>query len=442
MRRYCFPFLLPLLLAACSESDPANDPDIPDAGKTAIAFATDVEQSSSTRAGTTGALNLDGLQKTGFGVFAFNTGSANYSTGSFSPDFMYNQNVGYSNSSWTYNPVKYWPADGGKVSFFAYAPYVSSYSSDDNGIYGMSSNTSTAAPTLSYRLAENCNSVDLLWGVDADGNPLTDQTVSSSAVKFYFRHALTRIGGATEDASAGMTVVLNASSGYDSKNTRVTISKIRLEQIGLEATSDASHTSSVYTSGTFNLYSGAWSNCSATAVSSEGTSPYQQLISIADSVTISGAQASLNSNLAELVGTTNSDGSKTVGWSLLPKGVTTTATNVYGVESLPFLMIPVSGYKPVMRLTITYVTRVKDDDATASYRQKWTTTTTTFTLAQEPKPSYRYNIAITLGLDDIVKVYSTIILDKVTGETYKGPDIREEDPRTDDKPWMSKRHKL
>lgn len=431
---------MPLLFAACSESDPANNPDIHDAGRTAVAFATDVEQSSSTRAGETGALNLDGLQKTGFGVFAFNTGSDNYSSGSFTPDFMYNQSVGYNNSSWTYTPVKYWPADGSKLSFFAYAPYVSSAdASSETGITAMSSNTSAGDPTLGYHLAENCNNVDLLWGVDVDGNPLTNQTVTSSAVKFYFRHALTRIGGAAEDASVGLTVALNAGSGYDSQNTRVTISQIRLEQIGLESTSDAAQTSSVYTSGTFNLYSGSWSDGSLTAVSDDSSSPYSQLISVADSVSTLNAQASLNTNIAELVGTTNSDGSKTVTWSLLPKGVTTSATNVYGVENMPFLMIPVSGYKPVMRLTMTYVTRVKDTDEAVGYRQKWNTTSTTFTLSQEPKPSYRYNIAITIGLDDLVKVYSTIILDKVTGETYKGPDIREEDPSDDDKQWMSKR---
>jgi hypothetical protein len=95
---------------------------------------------------------------------------------------MYNQSVTYSSSTWGYTPVKYWPNEFGKnalsedvdkVSFFAYAPYVTvdvkSGKVTENetfGIVGMTRNNEAGDPMVKYinNLYTN-NQVDLLWGV-------------------------------------------------------------------------------------------------------------------------------------------------------------------------------------------------------------------------------------------------------------------------------------
>lgn len=145
---------------------------------------------ATTRAGVAGSITTPSLQTgahkdVGFGVFGFYTDNNEYDPQA-TPNFMYNQQVLYKSSVWTYSPVKYWPNEYGasaisddadKVTFFAYAPYVDvtpstgKISSDaDWGITGMTRNTSAGDPLVKYMVNfDPTKSVDLLWGVNEGG---------------------------------------------------------------------------------------------------------------------------------------------------------------------------------------------------------------------------------------------------------------------------------
>ena len=185
------------------------------------------------------------------------------------PNFMYNQEIKYDDQgsgAWTYDPVKYWPngvdADNvsdpshtaaqkeeGKLSFFAVAPFTATptkeyaaatdgtrptaITSDDvirkndetSGINAMTTNTFTGNVWVKYLMpnASAATAVDLLWGLagkstysETDGQDpaltigdsynenLTKQNVGEK-VKFYFKHALAKIGGATNSGDAEST---------------------------------------------------------------------------------------------------------------------------------------------------------------------------------------------------------------------------------------------
>jgi len=296
-----------MLFAACSQENLlspqeqlAQNPE-----NNAIQFGTYLGKTGTTRAAgivaqtyNNGAIaNKDAegtshLARAGFGVFAYYTKDKDYDptsgTGTWRtegtaekyPNFMYNQKLeyyaadaaasplnGYNSSEyWTYNPVKYWPNGNdaansagspsntaiqnaeGKLSFYAYAPYMEvgttattgtlptgvtavdvttpkkctpvGGSETDNGIVAISQNNSTSNVWVKYVMpsANATDAVDLLWGVrgketykETDNTPntqagwnagnlynvnLTKQKVNEK-VKFLFKHALTKIGGQT-----------------------------------------------------------------------------------------------------------------------------------------------------------------------------------------------------------------------------------------------------
>lgn len=178
----------------------------------AIAFSADVE-GAVTRTGAVGVMNTMTLRDTGFGVFTFS------STEGYSTDWLSGAEVKYEDvsdelsddlhlhpSNWSYGTVKDWPADGTKISFLAYAPYVGT-PGGDTGITGVSEGGKD--PTVSYTVATSpAESVDLLWGINGEtGLPwgkykkegVTDlYGVNYSDLKgpvlFTFCHALAAIG--------------------------------------------------------------------------------------------------------------------------------------------------------------------------------------------------------------------------------------------------------
>ena len=292
-------------LASCTQSDEIfNGPDLEAQAKAdnAITFSTYLGQGAQTRSGYVGNISTtelkeNGTNKTnGFGVFAYYTGDNDYEnfrakTGEKYPNFMYNQNVswttsndrsGYigaeSNNMWAYTPLKYWPNDiastavddqtdpatgsatyGGKLSFFAYAPYVEvssqtsptsvaggSVADNSYGIIAFSGNkysgdgTRYSDPYITYMLKDDgTNVVDLLWGtssmtttknvLDNDNNGVsstaseliswattatdyTDEILqgyktaadmtkekTNGTVDFAFKHALAKVGGSEKN---------------------------------------------------------------------------------------------------------------------------------------------------------------------------------------------------------------------------------------------------
>ncbi len=268
------------LEAYAGQPDP--NPENPD---NAVTFGTYMGKSATTRAGYQGPMTTDllknGTTTNGFGVFAYYTGTADYTQNKLA-NFMYNQQVTFTGPNWIYSPIKYWPneiqngavddqdndtgsdpatsanANGGKVSFFAYAPYVYVSTSGTNigkekvssaadgydvvgsgktqigtkdvGITNITANSTTGDPKITYVLASDGNNVDLLWGTLAAGTgenvlgaanagkqynasgttyeqailngytvpaDLTKQKVEGK-INIAFKHALAKIGGSVK----------------------------------------------------------------------------------------------------------------------------------------------------------------------------------------------------------------------------------------------------
>lgn len=287
-----------MMLAACSDTMDTlqESPQMAQQGDGAITFGASYVNRATTRAGQTGAMKIgdyidsdadatadiqSGLGRSGFGVFAYYTGSDLYVPESYKPDFMYNQRV-YNTSktagtyTWTYEPVKYWPNEFGvgavsdeidRLSFFAYAPYVSvnpstgavknnsattavtsaaddQFYTEDNGdattgIIGLSRNSANSDPYVKYVVSlDPSQCVDLCYGVAseavareglsalaADQNlvDLTKPTIDSK-IKFNFKHALAALNVQIDAAVDALT----PGTAVDA-NTRIYVRKITFE---------------------------------------------------------------------------------------------------------------------------------------------------------------------------------------------------------------------
>lgn len=196
-----------------------------------------------TKAGASGSMTNEKLQGTGFGVFAY-VKAGDYD-GSTTPNFMYNQEVTYSASEWTYSPVKYWPnqlsnAGAQKVSFFAYAPFVESAGGSE-GITAMSDVNTPGDPTLTYKVSGNLDqNVDLVWGTSngatwtnviggdntvLEGFPYLNLQKPSvgTRVSFRFYHALAQLNL----SAVGSFNILGA-GGTPADGVKITISNVEL----------------------------------------------------------------------------------------------------------------------------------------------------------------------------------------------------------------------
>ena len=134
------------------------------------------------------------LKTIGLGILAYYTDDEKFDADKSTPNFMYNTQVKYVSSKWTYNPVMYWPNEFknasaeniDRVSFFAYAPYVEVdnttgipyadqanwqtdkklITTEEKNITAISKNTATGDPIVKYVVdTDPKTSVDLLWGV-------------------------------------------------------------------------------------------------------------------------------------------------------------------------------------------------------------------------------------------------------------------------------------
>lgn len=185
------------MAAACTGVEDESQVDGRQDGPQAIGFGAYLQRGT-TRAGAAGTLTLDGatsLQTEGFGVTAYHTGHVGYGPLA-QPNFMYNQQVTYDGTNWTYEPVKYWPNEtDGLLSFFAYAPYVEvipqtglATTDGDVGIGALTSTVKTGDPMARYYVTltpSEC--VDLCWA--APQKNLLKPAVGSK-VTFNFKHAL------------------------------------------------------------------------------------------------------------------------------------------------------------------------------------------------------------------------------------------------------------
>ena len=248
--------LAALLLAGCAQNEITDvSPDA--APPVGFKVFTDAQTRGLITNGNATSANVAmGIQTTGFGVFAYYTGqSAWNNTGSFTPNFMYNQMVEYK-SGWTYTPVKYWPnTEGDKISFFAYAPYSTG---STNGIaFTTTTKNSTGAPKLNFTLQTTPqNMIDLVaTNAGQSGNEKTiDVTKKTDAVAFKLKHVLTR---------ASFKAKLDASlTGTDGK-THVFVTGMRILGKDLRNDPNGNTGNNVTANGVSKFYSGAtyqWSD--------------------------------------------------------------------------------------------------------------------------------------------------------------------------------------
>lgn len=233
-----------LLLAGCAQNEiMEQNPD----AKRAIGFGvyTGVQtrglitDNSETDGNTANGLKAAGK---GFGIQAYLT-EADYAT-SLSPkaQFMDNQQVTWDKTpgSWTYSPVKFWPANTTeKISFFAYAPYSSTGST--HGIT-LAHATTTADPILKFELQANQkNMVDLVVSETKTGENGTinqTQSTSTTAVGFNFKHVLSRVS---------MKAKTSADLSATGNLTKVFITAVSIE-----------HSNKLNSKADFNMYSHSW----------------------------------------------------------------------------------------------------------------------------------------------------------------------------------------
>jgi hypothetical protein len=397
-----------LVLTACSnDSDVAVNDAPQQAQANAVLF--DTYTSSATRAGAAGVMTTTSLQSgTGFGVFATYSDGADYNSTTATPNFMYNQQVQYSSSAWTYAPLKYWPNEtvndsqsspatgptgvttADKLSFFAYAPYVTKAAADADaagtGIIGMSANNVSGDPTISYKVAPLPeNSVDLLWGVAPagdlsytavngtpitveSGKPLVDlvKPDKDQKIKFLFKHALSRIGlkvvGAFDQIAAG---------GSKDDNTKITVKQVDIygtDQLGVSGVLSLNNA----TPGVANWIS---------TTKATGDAPV---------FSISGA--ALN--------TTIKDGGD-VAFATQPEGVTASEKNIFEDATKYFMVIPTGNTNITVKITYYVQTEDANLAATGSVDGSRIENVITKTIPVNLQNNKAYNLKLILGMTSV-----------------------------------------
>lgn len=253
-------------MASCSSSndDLTGGAPSPKESSVPLTFGSYLGRTATSRAGATGVQTTSTLATSGFGLFAYYSDNTTYNSTPSTPNFMYNTHVTGTTSgtttTWTYSPLRYWPNESGndgngaasdgtdRLSFFAYAPYVTpadnatgDITGATEGITALTGNAAQGDPKVSYTVAADpAKSVDLLWGVS---NTATWDNVTGTAltltvgkpyidlikpklgqkVNFNFRHALTRLGltvqGAFDQQNAG---------GTKDAATKITVAKVEI----------------------------------------------------------------------------------------------------------------------------------------------------------------------------------------------------------------------
>ncbi len=362
-----------------------------------------------TKAGEAGEMNNAKLQSTGFGVMAY-VKAGDYD-GSIKANFMYNQEVKYSSSAWSYTPIKYWPnqlTDDGttdgqgawsqqaqKVSFFAYAPFVASAGGTE-GIIAMTAKDQTGDPKITYKVSDDLDkNVDLVWGTSngnvwnnvaggtntvAEGLPYTNlqKPAIDTKVHFKFYHALAQLNLIAQGSFNIVGVGGDAKDGV-----KITIKEIELKVPGM------------YDQGVLNLNNTTakvpnWDFTSATdtdlTLSISGTKLHNTVIDAGDVAAAS-----------QPAGVTNAEGPVLAAnkyFTLLPREVSTNVT-----------------------VKITYYVTTDDTNLDDGYSRVENIIKKTITFPNGFKAGTKNNIKLVLGLSEVA--LSGEVVDWETGSTIE-----------------------
>lgn len=234
-----------LALAAITLAGCAQNEIIETAPKADRSIRFDVYTGVQTRGMETTTTSIKTLN---FGILGYKTSSAGWDTdGANATPAMYNEQVTHDGVKWTYTNTKYWPTNGDKLSFFAYAPYDDA--STDMGIE-LSPIGQPGAPEITF--TQKAAAADLVDLVVAETK---DRTYNANAMNsddnkigFTFNHVLTKI-----DVKAKLI----ADYGADTK--------IVLK--GLKLKSDAK----LYKKATYKMSDGNWDYTAAEAWAARGS---------------------------------------------------------------------------------------------------------------------------------------------------------------------------
>lgn len=173
------------------------------------------------------SLTTPALQSDGFGVYAYYTGSDDFSSiGSISGLVFNNRHFSYNSSSSAWEntgKAEFWPtAAGEKLTFFAYAPWSEWHDKVD---------VTGDVPSIKYddyvaqdlSVAELEKQRDILWGTNTSGMPHMNVGASSYAnegtVDMHFRHAVAKVDFAVRGSLAGEGKTLISSGSISTTST-------------------------------------------------------------------------------------------------------------------------------------------------------------------------------------------------------------------------------
>ena len=197
-------YILILLLAgtavlSCRREEipvPEPKPEYP-AGKTPILAQPYIDEDIT-------EVGADELQESGFGLYAFYTGTESYSSAKDSSDYanfglvLNNRQYTYSGSAWQNAGVpEFWPASkGDKLTLLAYAPYDTWHEkvSYDGRVPFIVYDDYVAQSLTASELSKQR---DILWGTNSAGLPHRDvekdEYSPEGTADIHFRHAVAKV---------------------------------------------------------------------------------------------------------------------------------------------------------------------------------------------------------------------------------------------------------
>lgn len=199
--------LTALLAGACGKAiGPEDDGWTTVGGSLPISFSSSLAASTPTK----------GTLPTGthFGVMAYYQPGTQANPGAWgiparTPNFMFNQDVYYNGSTYTYAPIKYWPNNSwNTITFWAYCPYTSNPDLLSSGTTTPFTNTTTGFPDMRFT---SDGTTDLLI---SDRKLSQSKPALGTPVTLTFRHVLSDIEVYLKkvDASSVYTVKLTSLS--------------------------------------------------------------------------------------------------------------------------------------------------------------------------------------------------------------------------------------
>lgn len=124
-----------------------------------------------------------------FGVFAYYTKTSNWNVYNFTPNFMYNEEVAFDGSSYTYSPLKYWPNNTNeKITFWAYYPYSATPVLYQKGKSTGFTNTTKGLPDIRFTVTDG--QTDFMISNVASNKT---KPAVNTPVELTFNHALSRV---------------------------------------------------------------------------------------------------------------------------------------------------------------------------------------------------------------------------------------------------------